>query len=387
MSAVQYTIFFSALGYCGLAWEDGAIICVQLPEASRRATRERLLAKAGMAAKAAETHPPPWVTRAIARIERHLQGEPQDLAALPMRYVGVPDFHAKIYDALRRVPPGKTVTYGELAKMAGATPGASRAVGRAMALNPLPLLVPCHRVVATGGKPGGFSAFGGLVTKEKILAAEAAKAPLPFDAAAAIAHLTQADVRLAGLIAKVGPLGLTLKHTSDTFTALAESIVYQQLAGQAAVTIYARLRGLFPKRLLTARYLLRLSDGQLRAAGLSGSKAKSLRDLAERTVRGEIPSIAELTKLSDEEIIEKLTVVRGIGRWTVEMLLIFRLGRPDVFPLGDYGVRKGFARVFGVGKAAKDALPELAVMEQAGLKWRPFRSVASWYLWRALELP
>ncbi len=385
--ALNHLIFPTALGPCGLVWDGDAFICLQLPEGSKRVTRKRLLSRFGLAADEAETIPPPWVMRAISKIERHLRGEPQDLESLPVRYVGVPEFHVKIYEALRKVPSGQTVTYSQLAGMAGFASGAARAVGRAMATNPLPLLIPCHRVVAAGGKPGGFSAFGGLDTKAKILAAEEAKEPLPFDVKAAVSHLAKTDPALAKLIAQVGPLKLSLRHTSDTFTALAEAIVYQQLTAKAAATIFGRLLSICPNRRLSAKKLLGFSNEELRAVGLSNSKTKSLRDLAEHKLRGEIPSVLELAPMTDEQIIERLTVVRGIGRWTVEMLLIFRLGRPDVFPVSDYGIRKGYARVCGTRQAGNGALASAEVMEQRALKWRPYRSVASWYLWRALELP
>ena len=385
--ALQHSLFPTPLGPCGIVWDGDAFIRLQLPEGTKRATRERLLARAGLGSDVSEAIPPAWVLRAISKIERHLRGEPQDLEDLPVRYVDVPEFHVKIYDALRKVPSGETVTYSKLATLAGLNAGVARAVGRAMAANPLPLLVPCHRVVAAGGKPGGFSAFGGLDTKAKILAAEVTKQPLPFDGEAAVSHLAGVDADLKKLIAQVGPLKLSLKHTSDTFTALAEAIVYQQLNGKAAATIFGRLLGLFPKRRLSPKGLLRLTDQELRGAGLSNSKALSLRDLAEHKLRGEIPSVPKLLRMTDEEIVERLTVVRGIGRWTVEMLLIFRLGRPDVFPVSDYGIRKGFACVCRARQASDVALPSTDVMEQRAAKWRPFRSVASWYLWRALELP
>jgi 3-methyladenine DNA glycosylase/8-oxoguanine DNA glycosylase len=125
-----------------------------------------------------------------------------------------------------------------------------------------------------------------------------------------------------------------------------------------------------------------LPDSVLRQAGLSRSKLAAIRDLAEKVLAGQVPTLPQLRRMSDEEIVEKLIAIRGVGRWTVEMLLIFRLGRPDVLPITDYGVRKGFGLVFQSGK-----LPDTAQMARRGERWRPFRSVASWYLWRALELP
>jgi 3-methyladenine DNA glycosylase/8-oxoguanine DNA glycosylase len=195
-------------------------------------------------------------------------------------------------------------------------------------------------------------------------------------------HLAGADPVLGTLIERVGGFGLTPIPTQSLFAALARAIVYQQLSGAAASTILGRVTALFaPRRFPVPRDLLAMPEERLRAAGLSAAKTAALRDLARRTLDGTVPSMALVRRLSDEEIIERLTRVRGIGRWTVEMLLIFRLGRPDVLPLGDLGVRKGFARTF-----RKRGLPTPTVIQRHAERWRPYRSVASWYMWRALEL-
>jgi 3-methyladenine DNA glycosylase/8-oxoguanine DNA glycosylase len=185
------------------------------------------------------------------------------------------------------------------------------------------------------------------------------------------------------VIDAVGPFRLRLDTTPSLFVALAEAIVYQQLTAKAAATIFARVRALFPcaHEGPTPEQILRASDARLRSAGLSRSKLLSLRDLARRAAGGEIPTFAELERLDDAGIVERLTQVRGIGRWTVEMLLIFRLGRPDVLPADDYGIRKGFAIAFG-----KRELPAHKDLEKRGERWKPYRTVASWYLWRAVEL-
>jgi 3-methyladenine DNA glycosylase/8-oxoguanine DNA glycosylase len=165
------------------------------------------------------------------------------------------------------------------------------------------------------------------------------------------------------------------------FDALAESIAYQQLNGKAAATIWGRVRALYPRRKwLEPAKVLGTPDEMLRAAGLSRAKAAALKDLAAKTIDGTVPSGRALLKMSDDEIIARLTQVRGIGRWTVEMLLLFDLGRPDVWPVDDYGVRKGFAKTFG-----KRKLPTPKELMKHGEKWRPYRSVAAWYFWRALD--
>jgi 3-methyladenine DNA glycosylase/8-oxoguanine DNA glycosylase len=205
---------------------------------------------------------------------------------------------------------------------------------------------------------------------------------LTYDPELACRHVAQADPVMAGLMVRVGELTLRPAPTQSLFTALLQSIVYQQLTGKAASTILGRVNRLFaPRRFPTPRDLLLVSPERLREAGLSAAKTAALRDLAERTLDGTVPSMARIRRMDDEEIIERLTMVRGIGRWTVEMLLIFRLGRPDVLPVTDLGVRKGFGLMFRRSK-----LPEATTMLRRGERWRPYRSVASWYLWRALEI-
>ena len=203
---------------------------------------------------------------------------------------------------------------------------------------------------------------------------------LGFEPATAVEHLRASDESLARFIDSVGPFRLQLIGASSIFGALAQAIVYQQLNGKAAAAIFARFCALFPGTDPTAELVLAISEEELRGAGLSRSKLLSLRDLAGKTVSGEIPTLAEIRLMEDDAIIERLTSVRGIGRWTVEMLLIFRLGRPDVLPADDYGIRKGFARAYTQGE-----LPARKDVEAYGARWKPYRTVASWYLWRLAE--
>ncbi|HEU0208804.1 MAG TPA: DNA-3-methyladenine glycosylase [Candidatus Udaeobacter sp.] len=193
--------------------------------------------------------------------------------------------------------------------------------------------------------------------------------------------LTGSHPRLAALIAQSQRYTITPSNSLRPFDALAESIAYQQLNGKAAATIWKRVRALYPKRKwLDPVKVLATPDEALRAAGLSRAKTAALKDLAAKTVDGVVPSGRALLRMSDEEIVERLTQVRGIGRWTVEMLLLFDLGRPDVWPVDDYGVRKGFAKTF-----RKRKLPTPKQLMKHGEKWRPYRSVAAWYFWRALD--
>jgi len=201
-----------------------------------------------------------------------------------------------------------------------------------------------------------------------------------YDAEAARRVLSQNDPTLGMLIARVGPYQLTLRHMQSPFLGLLRAIVYQQLSGKAARTIHERVLALFPESEPRADVLLTLPDETLRGAGLSRNKTLAVKDLAVKTLDGTVPPADHLAELSDEEIIERLTAVRGIGRWTVEMLLIFNLGRPDVLPLDDLGIRKGFKITYDL-----DDLPRPAQLRAHGARWASYRSVASWYLWRAVD--
>ena len=196
-------------------------------------------------------------------------------------------------------------------------------------------------------------------------------------------ELAARDPTLARLIARVGPYTVKPTRPMRPFDSLAESIAYQQLSGKAAATIFGRVRALYPRRKwFSPDLVLTTADEIFRAAGLSRSKTAAIKDLAAKTIEGVVPTLAVLERLEDEEIITRLTAVRGIGRWTVEMLLLFDLGRLDVWPVDDYGVRKGYAKTF-----RKRKLPTPKQLLAIGEKWRPYRSVAAWYFWRALELP
>jgi DNA-3-methyladenine glycosylase II len=203
----------------------------------------------------------------------------------------------------------------------------------------------------------------------------------PFDEHEAVRFLSKADPVLREHIARVGPLRIDRRPLDDTYEALARAIVYQQLNGKAAATIAGRVMAVFGRETYPPpAMLLAASDEVLRAAGLSRNKLAALRDLAQKVIDGVVPPVATLQLLPDEEIIERLTVVRGIGRWTVEMLLLFRLGRPDVLPVDDFGVRKGFGLLYRDGE-----MPTPRELAKYAERWRPFRSAASWYMWRATD--
>ncbi|TAN24055.1 MAG: DNA-3-methyladenine glycosylase 2 family protein [Acidobacteria bacterium] len=207
-------------------------------------------------------------------------------------------------------------------------------------------------------------------------------APYPFDHRKALRALRASDAKMAALIAAVGPFRMPLERHEHPYESLFHSIQYQQLHGKAAAAILARVKeqiggGGYP----APRVLLAASDEALRGAGLSRQKIAALRDLADKTIAGTVPGWEAIQRLGDEEVIERLTQVRGVGVWTVHMLLIFRLGRPDVWPTLDYGVRHGYQLAY-----RKRRMPTPKELEKVGEKWRPYRSVAAWYFWQRVHL-
>ncbi|MGO9584922.1 MAG: DNA-3-methyladenine glycosylase family protein [Limisphaerales bacterium] len=198
---------------------------------------------------------------------------------------------------------------------------------------------------------------------------------------ATLKHLAASDPVMRRLIRDFGPCGLEPETRRAPFQSLVMAVAHQQLHATAANAILARFKKLFPgRRFPRPEDLASVSDGDLRGAGLSRAKILAVRDLAAKTLSGVVPTSRQIAKLSDDEIIERLTEVRGVGRWTVEMLLIFQLGRPDVLPADDFGVRNGFRRAY-----KKRDLPAVKELLAFGERWRPHRTTAAWYLWRAAD--
>ena len=206
--------------------------------------------------------------------------------------------------------------------------------------------------------------------------------PLPFDHVAAHAHLSSADKRLAALIERVGEFQFKLDECDSVYESLLEAIMHQSIAGKAAQAIFARIKALGSNgNCPTPEELLRVPKRTLRKAGLSNAKVAAVHDLAQKTIDGVVPTLAQAEKMSDQELVDRLISVHGIGAWTVEMFLIFRLGRPDVLPIHDYGVQKGWAITY-----RKKSIPKPKELLKFGERWRPYRTVASWYMWRAVHL-
>jgi O-6-methylguanine DNA methyltransferase len=368
-------LFDTRIGPCGLAWTSAGIDCVQLPEQDPAATLERLRERAPD--REACRRPPADVREAARRIAAHLRGRLDTLGNVKLDLTGCSPFAQDVYRSLRRVRPGRTVTYADLARLAG-NPGGVRAVGRTMGANPVPLLVPCHRVVTAGGALGGFSAYGGSRTKAWLLFNEGVV--LDPQADAAMRRLRQSDPVLRRIIDRVGPLAMWDAEPSHPYEALVESIIYQQLAGGAAAAIARRVRALTPGPAYPSpAEMVRLSEKRLRSAGLSGQKLSYLRDLARHVHTGQL-KLGGLRRLDDDAVVEELTRVRGIGRWSAEMFLIFHLRRHDVLPVGDYGLQAAVKETYGLKE-----LPRPAQLEALGECWRPYRSWATGYLWRSRD--
>src|SRR6266852_2852836 len=203
----------------------------------------------------------------------------------------------------------------------------------------------------------------------------------PFDLRLAMDTLAAKDPQLAPLIKEAEEFRVETDGTESPYEVLLESIAYQSISGKAAATIFARVRALGVNgRPPSPEEMLKLRKPVLRKAGLSGAKIVAMKDLARKTLSGVVPSHDQAERLSDEELVERLTSVRGIGAWTVEMFLIFRLGRPDVLPIHDLGVRKGWSITYG-----KKHMPNPKELLAFGERWRPYRTVASWYMWRACQ--
>jgi DNA-3-methyladenine glycosylase II len=204
---------------------------------------------------------------------------------------------------------------------------------------------------------------------------------LAFELSDAIRHLSERDETLRALIAEAPPFQIDVADAQSPYEVLLESIVYQSISGKAAATIFGRIKALGSDgRPPSPPQMLSIPSPKLRKAGLSGAKVLAMKDLAKKALAGIVPTHDEALKLSDEELVERLVSVRGIGAWTVEMFLIFRLGRPDVLPIHDLGVKKGWSVAYG-----KKHMPKPKELLKFGKRWRPYRTVASWYMWRAFE--
>jgi O-6-methylguanine DNA methyltransferase len=317
------------------------------------------------------------ISRLVKRIKSHLKGRNDDFLDVPVQYPRRGDFSVAVLRRLRKVLPGEVVTYGGLAALCG-KPGAARAVGGIMGSNPVPLIIPCHRCMGKDGSLTGFSSQGGIDFKARMLFKEGYVANE--EHAAGLAHLRKTEPLLRKIIKKIGPYRALPDKPKPPWESLVTAIVHQQLSVKAGQTIAGRVQNLAPgPGFPTPAEVIRLKHEDLRGAGLSNQKVSYVQDLAAKVDSGEL-NLARLRRMDDEAVITELTKVRGIGRWSAQMHLIFHLGRLDVLPTGDLGLQMAVARGFGLDEYATPAQ-----MEQIGAKWAPYRSMASWYLWQGLD--
>lgn len=370
------TVIDTCEGPVGLAWSPRGVARLVLPRGPGDGDRAAVLA-----ALPAE---PPLVPQpggaageTARRLAAQLDGGSDALADIPLDLTGLPEPAQRVLRALRRVPPGRTVTYGELARRAR-RPGAARAVGAILAANPLPVLVPCHRVLAADGSLTGYGGPGGVRQKARLLHREGHVFDPEHERGSRA--LMGADPVLRRIIPRVGPYLPWPLRPRPAWDTLVRAIIHQQLSVAAGRTIGARVVALTPGgRFPRPAEILATPDPVLRAAGLSNAKVTYVKDLAARVADGRL-RLARLPGLDDEAVVAALTEVRGIGRWSAQMHLIFHLGRLDVLPVDDVGLQNAAARAYGLERVTPAQLAEL------GERWRPWRSLASWYLWQALDL-
>lgn len=379
----HWQLFDTNWGTAGIRWRAHAITGLCLPDAPAADIQQQLHNSTG--GRPPTRTAPPWLRAAQRLIQQHLRGTPQDFSGVSVDCRHATPFMQTVYAHARRIPAGQVTTYTGLADAIG-RPNASRAVGTALGKNPIPLIIPCHRIVAAHHKPGGFTSPGGLNTKRRLLAVEGVALERP-QTVTSTAHWQRGTTALlndplfAALHQRVGTLPRPQYSAAEPLSAFVDAIVSQQLSTRAAHSILQRVRACIHQRgQPSARQILATPDATLRQAGLSGMKVEYLKDLAKHTLEGSLPSHAEALMLPDETLIHRFTAVKGVGRWTVEMYLIFGLGRSDIFPADDYGIRKAIMQLFGLSQlpAAKTALAY-------GERWAPYRTVATHYLWRSLN--
>lgn len=379
----DWFVFPTALGYCGISWHAQGVTTFLLPETTPERIQRELQSTTGTKKSAVTL--PVWIRGLVQQVKLHAKGKLQDFSAVPVDVSFATDFMQAVYAAAQKIPPGSVVSYAQLAERLG-NPSAVRAVGTALGKNPIPLIIPCHRIITTAGKIGGFSANGGIAAKEILLACEGVNLVKPrvlTTAAqwrAGVQHL-QRDKQLAKIIKQVGVFPFAPEQNAEPLQVFISAIVSQQLSTKVAATILKRVNALIEKKgKPCAKKILATDDEVLRGAGLSYMKVSYLKDLAQHCVDGKFPTLEQVRRLSDEQIIKQFTQIKGVGRWTVEMYLIFDLGRADVFPADDYGIRKAIAKLHGLAE-----LPPAKQMAQYAEQWKPYRSVASLYLWRWLD--
>lgn len=317
-----------------------------------------------------------WIAQVVGFVENPAIG-----LDLPLDIRGTA-FQQRVWQALRSIPAGSIVSYSDVATYLG-MPRAVRAIASACAANTLAVAVPCHRVLRNDQTLSGYR--WGLERKQALLQREHRPQLPEALQTAANQHLVATDPVWFGLICQVGPCGLNIDSSRvqrSPYEALVRSVAYQQIHGKAADAILGRFLQYFPQVDFPApQDVLALDEGSMRACGFSASKTATIREIARQTLAGVVPSRSEAAQMDDAALIARLTTLRGVGRWTVEMLLMFTLQRPDVLPIDDFGVREGWKVLKNLPQQ-----PRPKALGEIGAAWAPYRSTAAWYLWRAVEL-
>jgi O-6-methylguanine DNA methyltransferase len=370
------TVIQTREGPVGLAWTRRGVVRLVLADTVASGP-ERVLAALPDALPLVAK---PRDTAAVVarRLKVHLAGRNDPLADVPVDLSTQPELSRRVLGALRKVGPGRTTTYGALATRAK-RPGTARAVGAILGANPVPVIVPCHRCLGADGSLVGFSGGGGIRQKARLLHREGHV----FDAdhERGMRALMRRDAVMKRIVPVVGPYLPWPLRPRPAWDTLVRAIIHQQLSVAAGRTICGRVAALTPGgRFPRPAEILAVPDATLRAAGLSRAKTAYVKDLAARVQDGRL-RLQRLPRLDDDAAVAALTEVKGIGRWSAQMHLIFHLGRLDVLPVDDLGLQNAAARAYGLGETVT-----AAQLDELGARWRPWRSLASWYLWQAADM-
>ncbi|ABR49641.1 methylated-DNA--protein-cysteine methyltransferase [Alkaliphilus metalliredigens QYMF] len=314
-----------------------------------------------------EINETPLLQEAAQQLQSYLTGDSKEFN-LPLKPSGT-DFMEQVWESLCKIPYGKTVSYKEIAVDVD-SPKAVRAVGLANNRNPIPIFIPCHRVIGSDGSLVGYG--GGLELKERLIGLETMKNSCGFFqyGQKEIAYLKKKDKKLGAAIERIGKI--ERGTIADPFTALISSIVSQQISNKAAETVWNRLDELLES--MTPESITKTELSQIQGCGMTNKKAEYIKGIADVALCGKI-NFKTLHMLSDQEIIQKLSSLHGVGIWTVEMLLIFSLNRPNVVSYGDLAIRRGMMNLYGLKELSKEQF------NQYRAKYAPYGSVASLYLW------
>ena len=376
---VRFSFYESVLGKCALVWGGEGVLRNFLPFESPSETQNEVLHEF---AEAVETGLNKEMQKVVSKLRLAISGAKVDFNDVLINKSNWSPFNKKIYEYTQSIPTGSTTTYGFLADAIG-HPNAFRAVGTALGKNPLPIIIPCHRVLGRDGSLRGFSASNGIITKQILLRLEGCEVQPPFigyDPLESSDFLAKSDPRLAKLIKLVGPPCINIPRKVQIFEPLSRAIISQQISVKAAQSISRKLTEEFGKKNgnLDIERIFKARHEKLKACGLSENKALYLKELAKHARDKQLPSGEELKCMSNSEVVDSLTKLKGVGKWTAEMILIFQFGRADVLAVDDLALRKGHGILLG----KKNHESSREQLETYAKRWRPYRSAGCWYLWR-----